>query len=194
MADHHHSGTDHPDPGLRPLSATEKETERQAEAAQVHEEPVEQRPAPPAARAAAFAMSIALMAAGLFLAWSSWGLGVGTLARPGSGLWPFALSVALFLGGLLTLPDAVRFREVPEGSLSGVPLALALGGGLVVYALLLPRLGFFLLTPVVVLAVMRFVARSRWWVALLSAVLVTVAVYGVFTYALRVPMPLWPSF
>lgn len=119
-------------------------------------------------------------------------LGVGTLSRPGSGLWPLIVSFTITVAGLL-LTLVILTRGVTPMELTGTRRALVLGGALVAYALLLPYLGYWVLTPLLVLGVSRIIAGHSWVRSVLYAVLAPLGVYLVFSFGFGVPMPLWPS-
>ncbi|MDQ0338208.1 putative tricarboxylic transport membrane protein [Caldalkalibacillus uzonensis] len=58
-----------------------------------------------------------------------------------------------------------------------------------VYIVLLPQLGFILLTPVLLLFISWLVGVRPWWKNLLSTVVITAALIFVFGHFLQIPLP-----
>ncbi|HEY4908655.1 MAG TPA: tripartite tricarboxylate transporter TctB family protein [Methylomirabilota bacterium] len=118
----------------------------------------------------------------------------GTLSSPGPGFVPLCLAVALALVGCLLLWRALREPESPEPSAepgarwkSVVSLA-----ALVAYTFALEPLGFVLATAALLFFFFRVLDGQRWWVALASAVAVSMLSYLVFARALHVRLPEGP--
>jgi hypothetical protein len=64
----------------------------------------------------------------------------------------------------------------------------------VLFGVLLPRLGLALTLPVVIAVAAFASVQSRRWEVLLLSILLTVFSVLVFVYGLRLPIPLWPAF
>jgi hypothetical protein len=88
-----------------------------------------------------------LLAAGILIAYISWGYGFGSVARPGPGLYPFfvgsaiALFAAILLGSLLKYPSPRR--ALPEGASRTL---LFMSATFCAWILTMPVLGYVVVT------------------------------------------------
>ncbi|MFL5087846.1 MAG: tripartite tricarboxylate transporter TctB family protein [Xanthobacteraceae bacterium] len=121
------------------------------------------------------------------------GYSMGTAGRMGPGYFPMALGLVLGLLGLLIIARSV---VAGSGAISGLQLRplLVLAGAVLTFGLLIERLGL-VITLVVVVAASAVASRESrpLEVAALAATLTAFSV-GIFVYALRLPLPVWPSF
>jgi hypothetical protein len=121
---------------------------------------------------------------------------LGTLRRPGGGLFPLIASVLLMgLSVLLTL-QAFRGKKVDKSSPSPffpekeAPRRVFLGfAGLIGYRYLLPVIGFAPSTGVFIFFLSRFLGKYSWAISIFFAVLTAVAGYYLFEVWLKIPMP-----
>jgi putative tricarboxylic transport membrane protein len=125
-------------------------------------------------------------------AFEGWTLGVGGLHDPGPGFMLFGVGVIM---GVLTLAVAVvaarggegaadwRWRDARWGKLFLVVAAL------VVYGVLLERLGFLVTTALVLLVLFKAVEAQRWWVAITGSVVSTLVAWLVFHVWLGAQLP-----
>jgi len=121
---------------------------------------------------------------------------VGTLRKPGGGLFPVIASVLLMgLAALLTI-QAFRGKEVDNSSTSPffqereAPTRILLGfAGLLGYRYLLPLIGFAPSSGVFILFLSRFLGKYGWGVSLLFAVVTAAAAHYLFQVWLKIPMP-----
>lgn len=121
-------------------------------------------------------------------------LRLGHLSAPGPGFVPLCLAVALALVGMLLLWRALREPESPAPPAEGgerwksvVSLA-----ALAAYTFALEPAGFVLATAALLFFFFRVLDGQRWWIALASAVAVSVLSYLVFARALNVRLPEGP--
>jgi putative tricarboxylic transport membrane protein len=119
-------------------------------------------------------------------------LNVGTLTAPGSGFFPLVTGLVLGIFSALILVGArksgketVRFW-VPQANKKGVYLTFLF---ILVYALLLERLGFIGTTVLFLFLVSRFVSGHRWATAVFFALVTSFTTYFVFSILLHVPLP-----
>ena len=107
---------------------------------------------------------------------------------PGPGLLP------LVVGALLMPMIVIALREpIPEDESSfkiSPLLAIAL---MLAYALALPRTGFVPATLVLLLLWVRGFYRESWFRAMACAVCLTALGLFIFSYLLKVPMPMFPE-
>jgi hypothetical protein len=143
---------------------------------------------PPAGPVANLAACLVTTGVGVAGAVGAVALGLGTPARPGAGLWPLAISVAVVV---LSLAQASVGRRGGDGErfsryswLSLVGLATLLG-----LVALLPVIGFEIPSLLLSLVWMRFLGGESWRSAVLYSVVVVGALYGVFVGALGTNVP-----
>ena len=123
---------------------------------------------------------------GLGGAWLAYGYGLGTLRRPGPGLWPFIVSCLIVVLAVVLmvvgrhLDDAEKFTRSSLLVAVGAATFVALG-------FLLPVIGFEI--PAVLLGIvwLRFLGGESWRSTIVISVLTTAAFYGLFLYALSDP-------
>jgi hypothetical protein len=143
---------------------------------------------PPAGPVANLAASLVTAGVGVAGAVGAVALGLGTLARPGAGLWPLAISVAVMV---LSLAQVLVGRRGGDGEkfsryswLTLIGLATLLG-----LVALLPVIGFEIPALLLSLVWMKFLGGESWRSAVLYSVLVVGALYGVFVGALGTNVP-----
>jgi putative tricarboxylic transport membrane protein len=119
-------------------------------------------------------------------------LHVGTFRAPGPGLFPLVTGGVLAVFSVLILLEARKKAEglipfwTPGADIKAIFLSFLV---ILIYALLLERLGFLASTLVFFLLISRFVSGHRWATAVLFAVVASVATYSVFKFLLRSPLP-----
>lgn len=138
----------------------------------------------------------ALLAFGLFALTQARGLRFGTIAAPGPGFFPLGLAAALCLAGIGLLVRAAR--TAPAGTPAARPGVRRLAvvstlGALLVYALVLERLGFLLATCALLLFFFKALQGQSWIAALSGAAATSLASYLLFKIWLGVNLPggLW---
>lgn len=127
------------------------------------------------------------------LAWSTLTLPIGTLTKPGPGFLPVFCGVVICILAFIVFFQARgEKKEVTgeslyvEGSLIDLFSTI---GILVVYALILERLGFIVTTFVVFFFIFKKVSRTSLFIGIVESLIVTGACYFVFGYLLKTPMP-----
>ena len=114
--------------------------------------------------------------------------GLGTLHRPGPGLWPFAicllviaLSLALLVAGR-QLTDSEAFTRASMLPLVGVATCIGLG-------VLLPVIGFEIPSLLLSVIWLRFLGGESWRSTIVVSIVTVAAFYVLFLYGLRIPLP-----
>ena len=122
---------------------------------------------------------------------------LGTLRKPGGGLFPFIASLLLI--GLAAVLTVQSFRRKGGGQASRTPFfpnkeaprRILLGfAGLLGYRYLLPVIGFSASTGVFIFFLSRFLGRYGWAVSIGFAVITAVSSYYLFQVWLKIPMPI----
>jgi hypothetical protein len=135
-------------------------------------------------------MFIAFAAVALYV---SRNYSLGTAVRMGPGYFPMLLGGVLALvGGILVVRSLVIAGD-PIGHVRVLPLVVV-AVAVVLFGVLLPRLGLAVTLPVVIAVAAFASVQSRRWEVLLLSILLTVFSALVFVYGLRLPIPLWPAF
>jgi hypothetical protein len=131
---------------------------------------------------------------GLGFAWGATFYNFGTSARPGPGYFPLGLGVLLALLGALTLFESLTIETEdgePIGAFAWRPLSTILMAVLV-FGLLLPRLGLALTIPILVIVSSFAGDEFHWRDALINSVVLAVGSWAIFILGLKLVIPLWP--
>jgi hypothetical protein len=120
------------------------------------------------------------------------GYTMGSGGRMGPGYFPMALAGVLALLGLILVVRSLTIDGEHSGRLNLVPL-LIIAAGVVLFGLSIERLGLVIsLAGVTIVSALASRESRPLEVAVLTAVLAAFSV-GVFVYALRLPLPIWPQ-
>jgi len=130
-------------------------------------------------------IGIAIGTTGAVLAW---GYGLGSLSKPGPGMWPFIVSVLIAaLSAVLLvvgrgLTDSEAFTRSSLLPVAGIVTFVAFG-------LLMPLVGFEI--PALLLAVvwLKVLGGESWRNTAIISVVTVAAFYFLFLYGLRIPLP-----
>jgi hypothetical protein len=140
---------------------------------------------------------LSVVASGAYLA-LSFGFAFGTAARPGPGYFPVA--VGAFLCAVAAVFTVIAMRRpraaaaAPAGD-SAMDAAgprgrvAAMAGGLAAFVLLLPWLGYPVVSFGLVALLLRRLGGMRWTLTLATALLSAVGSHYVFAVLLSVPLP-----
>jgi hypothetical protein len=129
-----------------------------------------------------------VIAVGLGALSLSLAMGLGTLAAPQPGLWPFIISCVMVGLGLVQLilgrrnRDAEKFTRMSMAPLTGLVTLAAM-------VALMPVIGFELPALVLCIIWMRFLGGETWRSTLLVSAVVVAAFYGIFVLALNTSIP-----
>jgi hypothetical protein len=134
---------------------------------------------------------------GGFVAWTSAGYGLGTLAAPGSGFITFLAGSGICFFSFIGLLDATLRKRKGVGWQPIVKdlsweKALWVLGALTAYALLLSRLGFIICTALFVGFMLRVVKPQGWPVVFTGGVLAALGTYAIFELWLKAQLPRGP--
>lgn len=135
-------------------------------------------------------MFLCFAAVGLYLAR---GYSMGSAGEMGPGYFPVVLGVVLAALGLLLVGRAIGSGDEPVDHFSIRPL-LFLVVAVVAFGVTIEPLGLVLsLIVTVALAALAGRESGPLEIGILAVVLAVLSV-GIFHYALRLPLPIWPAF
>jgi uncharacterized membrane protein len=142
-----------------------------------------------------FGAGIMYMVIGLFFAIVATRYNMGTAAKMGPGYFPFYLGLLMVLLGLLVLVRSMGAKATIEA----IPkfnwkIIAQITGAVVLYALLLPRMGFLVAVVVLVLVSASASKDFTWKGSLLNATFLVIFTYSVFVVGLKLQFPLLPVF
>lgn len=130
-------------------------------------------------------------AIGLFGLWLTLEYPVGVALRMGPGYLPRLLLYGLTLLGAVIAARGFVVTDSIDGPFAWRPL-FGITTSLVLFGLFVERLGLVVTTIAVVLAAGLSWRGARWREMLLVAVGLAAFATGLFAYALRLPIPVWP--
>ena len=171
-------------PETRPGQEPDILAELQAEVAQ---DLADERP-PAGGPAYQIVAALVVLVIGIGGAYLAYGYGLGSLRRPGPGLWPFAVSVLIALLAIMLLVVGRHLDDAEKFTRASL-LVLAGGATFVGLGLMLPTLGFEI--PAILLGIvwLRFLGGESWRSTIVISVATTAAFYLLFLYALKIPLP-----
>jgi putative tricarboxylic transport membrane protein len=119
-------------------------------------------------------------------------LGLGKISRPGIGFVPFLVGSSLGLCGFVLMVWAfLKGEGADEVTWKGqnwknlvLPVL-----SLVIYALIMERLGFLITTFLFLFFLFKLTAPKKWLSPLLTALLISVSCYFIFSLWLKVSLP-----
>jgi hypothetical protein len=142
-----------------------------------------------------FGAGIMYMVIGLFFAIVATQYKMGTAAKMGPGYFPFWLGVLMTLLGLLVLVKSLRasaaIEKIPKFNWR---IILQITGAVVLYGLLLPRMGFLIAVVVLVFVAAGASKEFTWKGTALNAAFLLTFTYSVFVVGLKLQFPLLPVF
>lgn len=142
-----------------------------------------------------FGAGIMYMVIGLFFAIMATNYPMGTAAKMGPGYFPFYLGILMFLLGLLVAVKAFGAKAAIES----IPkfnwrIMAQITGAVVLYGLLLPRLGFLIAVVVLVFVAASASREFTWKGTAINAAFLVTFTYSVFVVGLKLQFPLLPVF
>ncbi len=142
-----------------------------------------------------FGAGIMYMVIGLFFAIIARQYQYGTAAKMGPGYFPFWLGMLMVALGLLVLVKSMgakaAIESIPKFNWKIIGL---ITGSIVLYGLLLPKMGFIVAVLVLVMVASSASREFSWKVALINAVVLIAFTYSVFVLGLKLQFPLLPFF
>jgi putative tricarboxylic transport membrane protein len=121
-------------------------------------------------------------------------MGIGSFQVPGPGLLPLLAAVAVGVLALLLLVRGTLKKE-KGGRISELwtgttwKKVVLVSASLLIYALVLTRLGFLIATFGLMALLFGVLGRSQWWIRAIAALVTVLAAYAVFRMWLDVQLP-----
>ena len=142
-----------------------------------------------------FVSGIALIAVGLAFAIGATNYSFGTSIRPGPGYFPFGLGVILSILGLIVLYGAMTVERKNGDPIGSIPwrALICVVGAILFFGFFLPRLGFLISFPAMIIITSAGGKEFTWKDAILNAAILTVLSYAIFIYGLQLTIPVWPA-
>jgi uncharacterized membrane protein len=142
-----------------------------------------------------FGAGIMYMVIGLFFTLVATQYPMGTAAKMGPGYFPFCLGILMTLLGLLVLIKSMGAKAAIES----IPkfnwkIIAQITGAVVLYGLLLPRMGFLFAVVVLVFVSASASKEFTWKGASINAAFLVAFTYSVFVVGLKLQFPLLPFF
>ena len=142
-----------------------------------------------------FGAGIMYVVIGLFFTIVATQYQMGTAAKMGPGYFPFYLGLLMTLLGLLVLVKSFGAKAAIES----IPkfnwrIIIQITGSVLLYGLLLPRLGFLVAVVVLVLVSASASKEFTWKGSLINAGFLVAFTYSVFVLGLKLQFPLLPVF
>ena len=130
----------------------------------------------------------------LFASYQSYKLGLGTLYQPGPGFLFFWTGIVIGILSLTIILRSLKMRpgEGTEESIfekRNVLKVIFVLLALLLYALLIDRLGFIIVTLLLFLFLLKVIEKKRWWFAILLSLMVTGLAYLLFETGLQSQLP-----
>jgi Tripartite tricarboxylate transporter TctB family len=151
------------------------------------EHEAEHRP-PPAGPVTNVVIAVLVLALGAACLVGSWALGIGTASAPGSGTWPFVISVVLVVLAVALVLTARRTHDAER--FTGASWLVVAGlATMVGFVVAIPRIGFEVPSALLMFVWLRFMGGESWRLSALLSPAVVAVFYLIFVVALSVPIP-----
>jgi putative tricarboxylic transport membrane protein len=140
---------------------------------------------------AAVAIGVGLGVIAAVVAFNTSGLGGGAYSRVGPAAFPYAMAVALAGLSLWTIVAALRGNFPDRDHDEGAPIVWIVGG-LAAQMLLLDSAGFSIATGILFAATARAFGRGPLWKTIPLGIVISFAVWALFTLVLKLSLPAGP--
>lgn len=142
-----------------------------------------------------FVSGIALIVVGAAFAIGATNYSFGTSVRPGPGYFPFGLGIILAILGLVVLFEAFTVARKNGDPIGAIPwrALICIVGAIVFFGFTLPRLGFLISFPIMIVITSAGGSEFKWKDAILNAFVLTAVSYVIFIYGLQLTIPVWPA-
>jgi sterol desaturase/sphingolipid hydroxylase (fatty acid hydroxylase superfamily) len=130
----------------------------------------------------------------VFISYESYHLGLGSLHQPGPGSFFFLTGIVTALLSLTILLRSLKMRTPEETKAAafkkrGVAKIIPVLLSLFLYAMLMERLGFLIVTLLLFIFILRMIEKKKWWLTILVSLIVTAISYLIFEVGLQSQLP-----
>ena len=127
---------------------------------------------------------------GIVIAVVSWGYGFGSFARPGPGLYPFFIGAAIALFAFFILLAELRSDTAkPVLDKEGAVTLILMTVTFCLWIVVMPLLGYVLVTLVAAYAFCKIMKLEGWWKPLAVSGGTALFIYLLFDYWLYIDLP-----
>ena len=136
------------------------------------------------------AFSLILLVSGGLIAYVSWGYGLGSMSRPGPGLYPFFVGIAIAVAALFTLVGTLRSGDAHPVLDSGGRRTFAIMTATFCFWILaMPVLGYVVVTLISTFVFAKAVRLEGWRKPLAVAVGTSAFIWLLFDVWLYIDLP-----
>lgn len=131
-----------------------------------------------------------LLVLGVFIAFVSLGYGFGSLARPGPGLYPFFVGVAIAVFSFFLLASEIRSRaSKPPLDKDGARTLVLMAATFCLWIVVMPLLGYVVVTLLATYAFCKVMKLEGWAKPLAVSAGTALFTYLLFDYWLYIDLP-----
>lgn len=131
-----------------------------------------------------------ILALGIAIAVVSWGYGFGSFRRPGPGLYPFFLGVAIAVFALFILISELRSdNHQPILDQAGTITLILMAATFALWIVAMPLLGYVIVTLLAAFAFCKIMKLEGWWKPLAVSGGTALFIYLLFDYWLYIDLP-----
>ena len=135
------------------------------------------------------AIALVLLALAVHVLWMASNMPVGSLASPGPGFFPIAISALLGIVSLAMLGQALLEQKESSGVVLGHREIVLTTVALIALTVVFETAGAFPALGAFLLVLFKVLAKVAWWNATLLAALCTAGLWFVFSWLLGVQLP-----
>ena len=136
------------------------------------------------------AFDIVLVAVGIVVAYVSWGYGFGSLSRPGPGLYPFFIGLAIAAFAFLTLIAHVRSgAHAAVLDTTNRKTFVLMTATFCLWIVAMPLLGYVAVTLIATYAFCKAMRLEGWRKPLAVSAGTALSIYVLFDYWLYIDLP-----
>lgn len=136
------------------------------------------------------AFELVLLAVGALIAYMSWGYGFGSLARPGPGLYPFFLGIAIVACTVAVIARPVKSTDRQTlFEAGGARTFLLMSATFCLWIVAMPLLGYVIVTLLATYAFAKALRLEGWAKPLAISGGTALFVYVLFDYWLYIDLP-----
>lgn len=125
---------------------------------------------------------------GIVACFGAYQLNIGQLSKPGPGLWPFILSIALICCALVLFIKEVRHGNYEKFTAKSKLVAYSIAA-LAVFIVIFKTLGILAAVISLLIFQLRVVGAEHWKSTALVTAGMTIVVYLLFAVWLKIPFP-----